>query len=248
MQGEPFELIENKYHLFLRRRNVPSTGESEDIEFAKQAFLYVVTNCRADECHKISRLWDINCWQDLEGFVSEEEILRAFESYFYTERKKSGVLPLAEFIWVGHFVESYDVLRAIEKMVYISLLSSKNYNRERKSYSWTMTEAEKLAIVLEEMGGKQLGTNRDSEIAYEFGLPDPGRLDQLRRFLRNGQLDLAKKLDVVDQGIALEVINEKYAKSRLEDALHIAQNFLPEDHAYIKKILLDIELIPLEER
>lgn len=249
MLGKLSEMIENKYHRFLlREKHSPSTGKPEDIELSKEAFLYVVQKYRADQCNKLSRLCQINAWQSLKDYLRDEEILSAFEDFTAIEDSAGRVLPLEELSWVKSLVKSLETQSTIEKKIYLSLLKFKSSDDPRRAFKWRITEAERLALVLEGISNKYFSGDRELEIALEFNRPDPHRLDQFRRFLRSGEFGLAKKLGILGLDIVEEEIREEYRASLFEEALNMANCFLPSDHPYIKEIQEVIDLIPPKER
>jgi len=215
-------------------------GEEKAL-LAKKAFLYVIRTYSAFDDHQKAEMLDEIAQEcpDTINDISHEEI---HEQFFFLCRQLEGrhkIVSPVELEWVVKYIKIDGYRTDIEKAIYRGLLmASSHWDKMRHKFGWTISEKirKELArtVLLTE---DTVGSKRKLELAQEFGEPkDMFARDYFYKLLYDGHYGQAEKLGVNDSELVIYAIISKIKNEYLDDALNIANRFLPDRQDIIDEI------------
>ena len=231
------ERIENPWIRF--KVLFATLNEGDKKQLAKEAFLHVIANYNALSCDKKGMLDEIvKACPIVTKTIFGGTMYEHFQDGCEKAREKKHVVSTTELEWVRHYIKGSATCLQAERLIYRSLLCASDFwNTVRYRFNWTISEDDRKCLALEVLVDKTVGAKRKMEIAKEFGeSPDSYTLMYFRKLLLDGHCDKAKTLKVNRSDFVIGVIVLKLDNGDFQDALDIAENFLPERKDIIKEI------------
>lgn len=224
-------LIERISNPWFRFKVLQATLQGEEkSHLAKKAFLYVIFGYNAHGSQKEKILNEIaEAYPEIREAVCDEEVLDHFQHFCQESKRKNEIVSPAELGWVNKFVRNAMIRVQIEKLIYRTILrASSHWDKMRQGFNWTISDDEKLELVREVLLDKGVGSKRKLELAQEFGEPEGDfSRSYYRKLLYDRHYDKAEELGVNNSEIVFNAIMANVDNGYFQDALDIAQRFLP---------------------
>lgn len=214
-------------------------GEGERFMLARDAFLHVVANYSAFNFQKEKVLNEIiEAYPGLIDAISDDEMLSKFQDFCREARKRNEIVSPAELKWVEKYVGDSMIFEQIEKMIYrVLLCASSHWDGMRRTFNWTISDIDKQELVRGVLQNEDIGSKRKMEIAQEFGEPDNQFVKvYYKKLLWDRHYDQAQALGVSDLDYVIDVIVSDINSGYFNDAIEVAQRFLPDRQDLIKEI------------
>lgn len=242
--------ISNPYVMLLVRHS--TLEETEKIELAKKAFLFIVAEYATTKKEKDKALEKINLiCPDAIKMISDEALYECFRSFCLKTKKKNEIVSPAELSWAQKWVKNPDFLKLYESAIYLGLLkTSSHWDIMRHRFAWTLSENEKREIAQKLLACDDLDAKRKLEVAEEFQLTTSEHRfhdEYLVKLLVSKHFNQADKIGIGKPDVYLEAIAQLIDAELPFDALEIAELYLSDHKELIDEIVAVIKALDPED-